>query len=154
MSLSNYSEIDYPGNTFFPDLRIWSRCPYWVPHSKFSDDYLYRRDKWWRKTDRFARKKSETSVARVALYKNTLFHYYKTRVKDLCFDLGDLVLRKNSVSRSESQGKLTSKWEGSYRVTQFSLNDYCTLTYWDGTLVPPAWDVENLKLYRPWCHNS
>ncbi|XP_071922590.1 uncharacterized protein [Coffea arabica] len=48
--------------------------------------------------------KRDAAAARVALYKNILASYYNVRVRYLRFSPGDLVLRKNLVSRSEPQG--------------------------------------------------
>ncbi|XP_027178148.1 uncharacterized protein LOC113777314 [Coffea eugenioides] len=92
-------------------------------------------------------KKRDIASARVASYKNTLTHYYNARVKHRRFRPGDLVLRKNSVSRAENQGKLGPKWEGPYRVVEYNLNGYCKLSYRDGSLVPRTWHAENLRLY-------
>ncbi|XP_027069631.1 uncharacterized protein [Coffea arabica] len=91
--------------------------------------------------------KRDLASARTASYKNTLTHYYNARVKYRRFLPGDLVLRKNSVSRAELQGKLGPKWEGLYRVVESSLSGYCKLSYRDGTLVPRTWHAENLRLY-------
>ncbi|XP_027155690.1 uncharacterized protein LOC113780842 [Coffea eugenioides] len=91
--------------------------------------------------------KRDLASARIASYKNTLTHYNNTRVKHRQFLPGDLVLRKNSVSRAEPQGKLGPKWEGPYRVVEYNLNGYCKLSYRDGSLVPRTWHVENLRLY-------
>ncbi|XP_071906225.1 uncharacterized protein [Coffea arabica] len=57
----------------------------------------------------FAEEKRDVAATKVALYKNILTSYYNARGKHLQFNSGDLVLRKNSVSRTESQGKLTPK---------------------------------------------
>ena len=55
-----------------------------------------------------AKEKRDAAAARVALYKNILTSYYNVRVRYLRFSPRDLVLRKNLVSQSESQGKLSS----------------------------------------------
>ncbi|XP_027174611.1 uncharacterized protein LOC113774254 [Coffea eugenioides] len=89
----------------------------------------------------------DIASARVASYKNTLAHYYNVRVKHRRFLPGDLVLRKNPVSRAEPQGKLCPKWEGPYRVVESNLSGYCKLSYRDGSLVPRTWNAENLRLY-------
>ncbi|XP_027174008.1 uncharacterized protein LOC113773572 [Coffea eugenioides] len=91
--------------------------------------------------------KRDIASARVASYKNTLAHYYNARVKHRRFLPGDLVLRKNTVSRAESQGKLCPKWEGPYQVVESNLSGYCKLSYRDGSLVPRTWHAENLRLY-------
>ncbi|XP_027156081.1 uncharacterized protein LOC113756723 [Coffea eugenioides] len=85
--------------------------------------------------------------ARIASYKNTLAHYYNARVRHRRFQPGDLVLRKNSVSRAEPQGKLCPKWEGPYRVVESDAKGYCKLSYRDGSLVPRSWHAKNLRLY-------
>ncbi|XP_027156819.1 uncharacterized protein LOC113757958 [Coffea eugenioides] len=89
----------------------------------------------------------DLASARIASYKNTLAHYYNARVRHRRFQPGDLVLRKNSVSRAEPQGKLCPKWEGPYRVVESDLKGYCKLSYRDGSLVPRSWHSENLKMY-------
>ncbi|XP_071912960.1 uncharacterized protein [Coffea arabica] len=86
--------------------------------------------------------------ARISSYKNALARYYNARVKHRRFQPGDLVLRKNSVSRAEPQGKLCPKWEGPYRVMESDLKGYCKLSYRDGSLVPRSWHAENLRLYH------
>nr|XP_027088752.1 uncharacterized protein K02A2.6-like [Coffea arabica] len=88
-------------------------------------------------------------AAKVALYKNILTSYYNARVRHPRFSPEDLVLRKNSVSRVEPQGKLTPRWEEPYRVIRSSQNGYCTLAYRNGSRVPRTWHAENLKLYHP-----
>nr|XP_027082689.1 uncharacterized protein LOC113705025 [Coffea arabica] len=96
-----------------------------------------------------AEEKRDVTAAKVATYKNILASYYNARVKHLRFSPGDLVLRKNSVSRAEPLGKLNPKWEGPYRVVESSQNRYCKLAYRDGSRVPRTWHAENLKLYFP-----
>ncbi|XP_071928199.1 uncharacterized protein [Coffea arabica] len=89
----------------------------------------------------------DLASARIASYKSTVAHYYNARVRHRRFQPGDLVLRKNSVSRAEPQGKLCPKWEGPYRVVESDLKGYCKLSYRDGSLVPRSWHAENLKMY-------
>ncbi|XP_027155087.1 uncharacterized protein LOC113755239 [Coffea eugenioides] len=93
--------------------------------------------------------KRDMAAGKVALYKNILTGNFNARVKHLRFSPGDLVLRKNSVSRAEPQGKLSPKWEGPYRVVESSQNGYCKLAYQDGSRVPRTWHAENLRLYYP-----
>nr|XP_027075992.1 uncharacterized protein LOC113699838 [Coffea arabica] len=89
----------------------------------------------------------DLASTRIASYKNTLAHYYNARVRHRRFQPEDLVLRKNSTSRAEPQGKLCPKWEGPYRVVESDLKGYCKLSYRDGSLVPRSWHAENLKMY-------
>ncbi|XP_071933902.1 uncharacterized protein [Coffea arabica] len=96
-----------------------------------------------------AEEKRDMAAVKVAIYKNILTSYYNARVKHLRFSPGDQVLRKNSVSRAESQGKLSPKWEGPYRIVESSQNGYCKLAYRDGSRVLRTWHAENLRLYHP-----
>ncbi|XP_027108821.1 uncharacterized protein [Coffea arabica] len=96
-----------------------------------------------------AEEKRDMTAAKIALYKNILVGYYNTRVRHLRFNPGDLVLRKNSVSRAEPQGKLSPKWEGPYRVIESSQNGYCKLAYRDSSRVSRTWHAENLRMYHP-----
>nr|XP_027102809.1 uncharacterized protein LOC113724064 [Coffea arabica] len=89
----------------------------------------------------------DLASARIASYKNTLAHYYNARVRHRRFRPENLVLRKNSVSRAEPQGKLCPKWEGPYRVVESDPKGYCKLSYRNGSLVPRSWHAENLRLY-------
>ncbi|XP_071920754.1 uncharacterized protein [Coffea arabica] len=65
----------------------------------------------------------DLASARIASYKNTLAHYYNARVRHRRFHPGDLVLRKNSVSRAEPQGKLCPKWEGLTELWNLTLRN-------------------------------
>ncbi|XP_027174756.1 uncharacterized protein LOC113774416 [Coffea eugenioides] len=96
-----------------------------------------------------AKEKRDIAAAKVAVYKIILTSYYNVRVRHLRFNPGDLVLRKNSVSRTESQEKLAPKWEGPYRVIESSRNGYYKLAYCDGSLVPRTWLAEIFKFYHP-----
>ncbi|XP_071902525.1 uncharacterized protein [Coffea arabica] len=91
--------------------------------------------------------KRNTAAAQMASYKKTLGSYYNSRVKNLRFIPGDLILRKNSVSRAEPHGKLAPNWEGPYRVVEASQHGYYKLVYRGGALVPRIWHAEKLKLY-------
>lgn len=52
----------------------------------------------------------EMAALREAKYKATIAQHYNAKVRNTQFKPGDLVLRKNSASRVESQGKLDANW--------------------------------------------
>ena len=54
----------------------------------------------------------ELAAIREAKYKEVMAKYYNNKVRVNSFKPGDLVLRKNEVSRAEGLGKLTPNWEG------------------------------------------
>ena len=57
---------------------------------------------------------------RAAKYKNLMARQYDAMVKPRCFNIGDLVLRKVSLStKNPAHGKLGPNWEGPYRVINY-----------------------------------
>nr|XP_027122086.1 uncharacterized protein LOC113739037 [Coffea arabica] len=56
--------------------------------------------------------KREEAAIRMAKYKSQLARYHNARVKSTQFQPGDLVMRKNSISRAHSSNKLDPNWEG------------------------------------------
>ena len=64
-------------------------------------------------------KKRERTKIRQAAYKHQITKYYNHRVKHKSFLLGDLVLRKVTLSTKESNTeKLGPTWEGPYKVVK------------------------------------
>ncbi|XP_071926220.1 uncharacterized protein [Coffea arabica] len=70
-------------------------------------------------------RREETAI-RMAKYKGQIARYYNAMVRHLSFKSGDLVLRKNSVSRVVGTGKLDPNWEGPYVVKEANRAGY----YW------------------------
>ncbi|XP_076910058.1 uncharacterized protein LOC143567549 [Bidens hawaiensis] len=64
----------------------------------------------------FAEERSEAAARREIEYKKTMEKYYNSRVREVKFKVGDLVLRENEASRQERQRKLGPRWEGPYQV--------------------------------------
>ncbi|XP_071717825.1 uncharacterized protein [Rutidosis leptorrhynchoides] len=60
----------------------------------------------------------EAAVIREASYKRMIEGYYNKRVKPSTFKVGEYVLRLNSASKVEYEGKLGPNWEGPYVITQ------------------------------------
>ncbi|XP_071901198.1 uncharacterized protein [Coffea arabica] len=89
----------------------------------------------------------EEAAIRMAKYKGQVARYYNARVRHLSFKPGDLVLRKNSVSRAGGTGKLDPNWEGPYVVREADRAGYCKLGRLDGGEVPRTWHNSNLRLF-------
>mgnify|MGYP004703887015 CR=1 FL=1 len=90
----------------------------------------------------------EEACIKMAKYKGQVTRYYNSKVKHLSFKPGDLVLRRNSVSRAAGTGKLDPNWEGPYVVKEADRAGYCKLTHLNGNEVPHTWHNSNLKLFR------
>ena len=80
--------------------------------------------------------KHEEAAIRVAKYKGQLARYHNAKVRKMQYQLGDLIQRKNSVSRAHSSNKLNPNWEGLYKVLEMSRGGYCNLVKLDGVEVP------------------
>ena len=89
----------------------------------------------------------EEAAIRMAKYKGQVARYYNARVRHLSFKPGDLVVRRNSVSRAVGTGKLDPNWEGPYEVKEVRQAGYCKLARLDGSEVPRTWHNSNLRLF-------
>nr|XP_027086382.1 uncharacterized protein LOC113708109 [Coffea arabica] len=90
----------------------------------------------------------EEAAIRMAKYKGQIARHYNVRVRPLSFKPGDLVLRKNSVSRLQGTGKLGPNWEGPYVVKEANRAGYCKLTHLSGEEVPRTWHNSNLRIFH------
>ncbi|XP_027156010.1 uncharacterized protein LOC113756573 [Coffea eugenioides] len=91
--------------------------------------------------------KREEAAIRMAKYKSQLAHYHNAKVRNIQYQPGDLVLRKNSVSKAHNSNKLDPNWEGPYKVLEASRVGYCKLAKMDGSKVPRTWHFSNLRLF-------
>ncbi|XP_057461085.1 uncharacterized protein LOC130751495 [Actinidia eriantha] len=92
--------------------------------------------------------KREMAELRQVAYKCQVTKYYNQRVKHRSFLLGDLVLRKVTLSTKEpNAGKLGPTWEGPYKVIKVSR----PRTYWledlSGKALSHPWNAEHLKKF-------
>lgn len=60
----------------------------------------------------------EIALIREEIYKQKFERYYNSRVLPSTFNPGKYVLRLNSASKAEYQGKLGPAWEESYVVSE------------------------------------
>nr|XP_027082130.1 uncharacterized protein LOC113704425 [Coffea arabica] len=89
----------------------------------------------------------EEAAVRMSKYKSQLARYHNAKVRTIQYQPGDLVLRKNSVSRAHGSNKLDPNWEGPYLVLEASRTGYCKLAKIDGSEVPRTWHFSNLRLF-------
>ena len=85
---------------------------------------------------------------RAAKYKNLMARQYDAMVKPRRFNIGDLVLRKVSLStKNPAHGKLGPNWEGPYRVINCKRQGSYYLEVLDGRKLEHPWNVEHLRRY-------
>lgn len=89
----------------------------------------------------------ELAALRESKYKSAISQHYNRKVRATAFKPGDLVLRKNEASRAEGQRKLDATWEGPYRVVEASWVGSYKLELLNGSSVPRAWHVSNLRRF-------
>ncbi|GJX56477.1 reverse transcriptase domain-containing protein [Tanacetum coccineum] len=89
--------------------------------------------------------KREQTAIHEAKIKAKMKKYYNARVRNTSFRPGDLVYRNNDASRAEDGGKLRSKWEGLYEVTEALGKRAYKLRYHNGNTLPRTWNICNLK---------
>ena len=87
------------------------------------------------------------AATRVACYQQALRRYHSRRVPARCFEEGDLVLRR--VQSAKGTNKLTSKWEGPYRVVRVTRPGAVRLETGDGTQLQNSWNIEHLRKFYP-----
>ena len=81
-------------------------------------------------------------------YQRKMVEYYNQRVKLKRFNIGDLILRKVTLTMKDlTQGILGPTWEGPYKVVHYSRQGSYHLEDLDGNKLPHPWNVEHLKRY-------
>ena len=89
----------------------------------------------------------EIASIREAVYKQKLERYYNNRVRPSSFKPGEYVLRLNSASKAEYQGKLGPTWEGPYVVAEaYGKGAYKLATIF-GDEVDRTWNGTNLRKF-------
>ena len=85
---------------------------------------------------------------RTARYKNLMARQYDAMVKPRCFNIGDLVLKKVSLTtRNPAHRKLGPNWEGLYRVINCKRQGLYYLKALDKRKLENPWNVKHLKRY-------
>ena len=85
---------------------------------------------------------------RTIRYKNLMARQYDAMVKPKHFNIGDLVLKRVSLTTINSaHGKLIPNWEGPYRVINFKRQGSYYLEALDGRKLEHPWNVKHLRRY-------
>ncbi|GJU01949.1 reverse transcriptase domain-containing protein [Tanacetum coccineum] len=87
----------------------------------------------------------ERAAIHEAKAKLQMTKYYNARVRGVTFRPGDFVYRSNDASHAVAGGKLGPKWEGPYEVMEALEDGAYRLRSMDGTVLPLAWNIANLK---------
>ncbi|GJX38548.1 hypothetical protein Tco_0251851 [Tanacetum coccineum] len=87
----------------------------------------------------------EIASIREAYYKQKLEGYYNKRVRPSTFKPSTYVLRLNSASKAEFQGKMGLTWEGPYVVMKAYGDGAYRLETLSGSLVDQTWNGLNLR---------
>ncbi|KAL0288882.1 UNVERIFIED_CONTAM: hypothetical protein Scaly_2717600 [Sesamum calycinum] len=93
----------------------------------------------------FVEEVRERASVPAAMYKARIAKAYNSKVRPRNFQVGDLVMRK--AEASGPIGKLDSKWEGPYKVTEIVGTGAYKLQQIDGRNIPRTWNIANLKKY-------
>nr|GEU66834.1 hypothetical protein [Tanacetum cinerariifolium] len=91
------------------------------------------------------KEKREQAVIQEEKSKAKIKKYYNARVRNTSFRPRDLVYQNNEASHVEEGGKLGSKWEGSYEVTETIGKGAYKLRDRKVNVLPRAWNVCSLK---------
>ncbi|XP_077219631.1 uncharacterized protein LOC143853785 [Tasmannia lanceolata] len=89
----------------------------------------------------------EESRIRVAAYKQKVSNYHDSKIRPKEFRTGDLVLRKAAVSQPTKVRKLSSTWEGPYRVKEVIRPGSYKLETLEEHILSHAWNSKNLRKY-------
>ena len=91
----------------------------------------------------------DKASSKMTEYQWKMAEYYNKRVKLRQLDIGDLVLRKVTMTTKDpTQGKLGPTWEGPYRVVYYSRRGSYHLETLDGRRLPRPWNIKHLKKYH------
>ena len=73
---------------------------------------------------------------------------YDVMVKHICFNIGDLVLKRVSLAtKNPAHGKLGSNWERPYRIINCKRQGSYYLEALDGRKLEHPWNVKHLRRY-------
>ncbi|GKE08943.1 reverse transcriptase domain-containing protein, partial [Tanacetum coccineum] len=86
----------------------------------------------------------EIASIKEAHYKQKLEGYYNKRVRPSTFKPGTYVLRLNSASKAEFQGKMGPTWEGPYIVKKAYGDGAYKLETLFGSIIDRIWNGSNL----------
>jgi hypothetical protein len=92
--------------------------------------------------------KRDRAQITMAAYQERVARYFNRKVKPRSFKVGDLVLRKVTLTTKDSdEGKLAPNWEGPYKVISCQRPGAYYLEDLAGKVLPRPWNAEHLKRY-------
>ena len=84
----------------------------------------------------------------MAAYQKKVTKYFNSKVKNIKFAIGDMVLRRVFPATQEpGVGVLGPNWEGPYEIEDEIGSGTYKLKRMDGTIVPRAWNADHLRKY-------
>nr|XP_009618090.1 uncharacterized protein LOC104110325 [Nicotiana tomentosiformis] len=93
-------------------------------------------------------KRREASLIRMASQKQMIERYYNRKANLRYLNSGDFILKKVFRStKAANEGKLSSNWEGHYRVQGIAGKGAYELETVDGKVLPSNWNAVHLKKY-------
>ncbi|XP_071708007.1 uncharacterized protein [Rutidosis leptorrhynchoides] len=90
----------------------------------------------------------EAALIREAANKKKIERYYNKRVKPSVYKVEDYVLRLNSTSKVEYEGKMGPTWEGPYVISEAFGNGSYKLETTEGKQIPRSWNGVNLRKFH------
>jgi len=93
------------------------------------------------------------ALIREALYKLRIARLHNRTVRIQPIQVSDLVLRcTNAIARAGEHDKLSTNWEGFYKVTSQICPGTYRLETLQGTPISRAWHSSNLRKYHIWAY--
>jgi hypothetical protein len=86
-------------------------------------------------------------VLRSTKYQQDLRRYHDRTVRDLSFNVGDLVLRR--ATSTKDRHKLSPPWEGPYIIAEVLRPGAYKIKDADGNVLTNAWNIEKLRKFYP-----
>jgi hypothetical protein len=87
------------------------------------------------------------AVMKQARHDQQLRRYHDRNIKEISFNIGDLVLRR--IQKTDGTHKLSSPWVGPLIITEVVSPSTYRLQWGNGQGVPNPWNVEHLRRFYP-----
>ena len=87
------------------------------------------------------------ATLRAARYQQALRRYHSRNICSRTLEVGDLVLRR--VLSREGLHKLSTMWEGLFRIARVSRPGTARLATHDGVPIQNAWNIQHLQKFYP-----
>ncbi|KAL8154533.1 hypothetical protein AgCh_000049 [Apium graveolens] len=91
----------------------------------------------------------DSTHLKVAKYQERTAKYFNSKVRPKTLGVNDLILREAAVSMPSKESKLSSPWEGPYKIVKVVRPGTFLLSHLDGSPVSNTWNASHLKKYYP-----